>query len=77
MHDHFMLKILNLPMGSFVAMDRAYIDYKYMQLMTEKCITYVTKMKSNLKYRLISSVCRVQSRGLVEVPLSAISPDYQ
>jgi IS4 transposase len=71
-HDHFMLKILNLPMGSFVAMDRAYIDYKYMQLMTEKCITYVTKMKSNLKYRLISSVCRVQPRGLVEVIISTV-----
>ena len=43
-----------------------------MQLMTEKCITYVTKMKSNLKYRLISSVCRVQPRGLVEVIISTV-----
>jgi len=43
-----------------------------MQLTTEKCITYVTKMKSNLKYRLISSVCRVQPRGLVEVIISTV-----
>ena len=71
-HDHFMLKILNLPMGSFVAMDRAYIDYKYMQLMTEKGITYVTKMKSNLKYRLIDSVCRANHNGLVEVRISSV-----
>ena len=71
-HDHFMLKILDLPAGSFLAMDRAYIDYKYMQLMSEKCITYVTKMKSNLKCSLISREYWVNPHGLVEVKISTV-----
>jgi IS4 transposase len=49
-HDHCLLKYLDLPEGSFVALDRAYIDYGQFERFTEKGISYVTKMKKNLSF---------------------------
>ena len=49
-HDHVLLKSLNLPNGSFVVFDMAYVDYKIYQSFTEQEITYVTKMKANAVY---------------------------
>ena len=49
-HDSFMLVPEKLSSGNILAMDRAYIDYEKLQRMTELGVTYVTKMKKNLRY---------------------------
>ena len=49
-HDSFMLVPEKLSAGDILAMDRAYIDYEKLQRMTELGVTYVTKMKKNLRY---------------------------
>ena len=49
-HDSFMLVPEKLSSGDILAMDRAYIDYEKLQRMTEFGVTYVTKMKKNLRY---------------------------
>lgn len=53
-HDHTMLKELSLPKGSFIAIDRAYIDYKYFESFTQTGVFYVTKMKKNLVYSVLN-----------------------
>ena len=37
-----------------MAMDRAYIDYEKFQQLTQRGVIYVTKMKKNLKYNILS-----------------------
>ena len=49
-HDSFMLVPEKLSSGDILAMDRAYIDYDKLQRMAELGVTYVTKMKQNLRY---------------------------
>ena len=65
-HDHYLLKEVHLPKDSTLAIDRAYIDYAQFQRFTEEGVCYVTKMKKNLQYTVLSSVIYVNEKGLVE-----------
>ena len=47
-NDSFMLKPSNFQEGEVLAMDRAYIDYEKLEELTNRGVTYVTKMKKNL-----------------------------
>ena len=71
-HDIRTLKGLHLPAGSFVAMDRAYIDYAEMERLTMENVFYVTKMKKNLSFSTLSSAALVTSDGLVEMKVSKV-----
>lgn len=64
-HDHYLLKEVHLPKDSTLAMDRAYLDYAQFQRLTEEGVCYVTKMKKNLKYKVLSGVTYVSPKGLV------------
>ena len=55
-HDHVMLKMVDLPKDSFIAFDRAYVDIKYAIKFSRRRITYVTKMKKNLTYEPMETV---------------------
>ncbi|MFA6873990.1 MAG: IS4 family transposase, partial [Bacteroidaceae bacterium] len=52
-NDSFMLRPAALHKGDIMAMDRAYIDYEKLEEMTQREVIYVTKMKKNLKYRVL------------------------
>ena len=65
-HDHYLLKEVHLPKDSTLTMDRAYIDYAQFQRLTDEGVCYVTKMKKNLKYKVLESVTYVNPNGLVE-----------
>ncbi|MGL6143029.1 MAG: IS4 family transposase [Enterobacterales bacterium] len=71
-HDHVMLKKLELSNGSFIAMDRAYIDYKVFEQFTQKGVFYVTKMKKNMRFKELDSHYRVDTNGLVVLKDSII-----
>ena len=71
-HDIRTLKGLHLPAGSFIAMDRAYIDYAEMERLSQDKVFYVTKMKKNLVYRTLSSKTLMTPGGLVEMIISKV-----
>jgi hypothetical protein len=64
-HDHVMLRKLQLSNGSFLAMDRAYIDYKVFEQLTQQGVFYVTKMKKNQRYQEQQGCYYVNSEGRI------------
>ena len=64
-HDSFMLVPEKLSSGDILAMDRAYIDYAKLQRLTELGVTYVTKMKKNLKYEQKTDIVYSSTNALV------------
>lgn len=64
-HDHVMLRKLKLSNGAFLAMDRAYIDYKVFEQFTQDGVFYVTKMKKNQRFEIQKSCYRVNENGLI------------
>ena len=65
-NDSFMLRPSNYASGDIVALDRAYIDYAKFEELTKREVTYVTKMKKNLVYEMISDVMYMHPEGLME-----------
>jgi IS4 transposase len=53
-HEVNIAKMLNLPKGSIVAMDMGYNDYGMFYDWTMRCVWFVTRMKGNAKYRVVS-----------------------
>jgi len=47
-------RTLNFPKGSIIAMDRGYVDYGWFKQLNNKGIYFVTRLKRNAKYRVIS-----------------------
>jgi hypothetical protein len=46
-HDHTFLKEIDLPTGSIITFDRAYVDYAVYNRWTALAITFVTRLKTN------------------------------
>lgn len=53
-HEVKIAKNVDLPLlpDSIISMDRAYIDYKWLYKLNNKGIWFVTRSKSNIKYRV-------------------------
>lgn len=71
-HDIKTLKGLHFTEGSFLAIDRAYIDYGEMERLTAEKVWYVTKMKKSLTYEVLDSRTLVHPEGLVEMTVSTV-----
>ena len=54
-------------------MDHSYIDYEKLETMTQRGVIYVTKMKKNLKYKLITDTMYQPPDGLMEVRIQHVS----
>ncbi len=63
-HDVTVGRILNFPKGSIVAIDKAYNDYAWYKQLTDKDIFFVTRLKSNAKYRIIKRRSVLKNKGL-------------
>ena len=63
-NESFMLKPSNYNDGDIIAMDRAYIDYARFEGLTNRGVTYVTKMKKNLVYDTLSDPMYMLPCGL-------------
>jgi putative transposase len=64
-HDVTVGRTLDFPKGSIVAIDKGYNDYAWYNQLTDKGIFFVTRLKSNAKYR---TVCRrpvLKGKGLI------------
>ncbi|UII25392.1 IS4 family transposase [Fulvivirga maritima] len=55
-HDHTFLKQLQLPEGSYVVMDKGYIDYRQYAQWSHQGIFYITRMKENARYQSIDEL---------------------
>ncbi|MCP5418110.1 MAG: IS4 family transposase [Chromatiaceae bacterium] len=53
-HDVTRGKLLQFPKGSIIAMDRGYNDYGWFNELTDKGIFFVTRLKSNVRYRTVA-----------------------
>jgi len=54
-HDVTVGRTLQFPKGSIVAIDKGYNDYAWYKQLTDKGIFFVTRLKTNARYR---TVCR-------------------
>ncbi len=63
-HDVTVGRILNFPKGSIVAIDKAYNDYAWYKQLTDKGIVFVTRLKSNAKFRVICRRLVLKEKGL-------------
>ena len=63
-HDVTIGRTLQFPKGSIVAVDRGYNDYRWYKQLTEKGVFFVTRIKSNARYRVIERRPVLKSKGL-------------
>lgn len=63
-HDVTVGRTLDFPKGSIVAIDKAYNDYGWYNLLTKKGIFFVTRQKTNAKYQVIERHLVVKSTGV-------------
>jgi hypothetical protein len=63
-HDVTMGRMFNFPRGSIVAIDKGYNDYTWYKQLTDKDISFVTRLKSNAKYRIIQRHSVLKNKGL-------------
>ena len=71
-HDSNFLEDIALEPSDILVMDRAYIDYAFMESLTKKGVCYVTKMKKSLRYKTLESEYVVSQDGKVEAKISKI-----
>lgn len=63
-HDVTVGRTLSFPRGSIVAIDKAYNDYDWYKQLTDRGIFFVTRLKSNAKYRTLCRRCVLKRKGL-------------
>jgi len=63
-HDSFMLIPDKFKHDEILAIDRAYIDYAKFEQLTQRGVIYVTKMKRNLTYKVISDTMYQGDQGV-------------
>ena len=63
-HDVTVGRTLEFPKGSIVAIDKGYNDYAWYKQLTDKGIFFVTRLKTNATYRIVSRRPVLKSKGL-------------
>ena len=63
-HDVTVGRALEFPRGSIVAIDRGYNDYGWYKQLTDKGIFFVTRLKSNAQYRVVSRRQVLKDQGV-------------
>ena len=52
-HDLRIAKMMEIPSGSIVSMDRAYVDTHFLADLHDRDIVFVTRMKRGMKYKIL------------------------
>ena len=63
-HDLSAARALQLPSGSIVVMDRGYNDYAWYNQLNNNDIFFVTRLKTNARYRVIERRKVLKTKGL-------------
>lgn len=64
-HDSKVAKRVDIPEGSYLAIDRAYHDFEQYNSYNDRQIRFVTRKKTNAKYRIIQSRKVDQLKGIL------------
>jgi putative transposase len=64
-HDVTVGRTLEFPKGSIVVIDKGYNDYEWYKQLTDKGIFFVTRLKTNAKYRIVCRRSVLKSKGLI------------
>ena len=65
-NDSFMLAPSHFRHDEIVALDRAYINYEKFEELTRRNVVYVTKMKKNLKHKILVDCMDMNPDGKME-----------
>ena len=63
-HDLTAARALQLPSGSIVVIDRGYNDYAWYNQLNNNGISFVTRLKTNARYRVIERRTVLKNKGL-------------
>ena len=63
-HDITAARALQLPKGSIVVMDRGYNDYAWYNQLNNNDISFLTRLKTNARYRVIERRAVLKTKGL-------------
>ena len=63
-HDVTVGKMMCFPKGSIVVIDKAYNDYEWYNQLTNKGIFFVTRLKTNAKYRVVKRQPVLKNKGI-------------
>jgi hypothetical protein len=65
-HDIRGFKELNLGSTEVLIMDRAYYGYKFWKMLNERDVTFVTRAKKNMKFKVLSNKRGRKPRNVIE-----------
>ena len=57
-------RTLKFPPGSIIAIDKGYHDYAWYNQLTDKGIFFVTRLKTNARYRTVKRRTVLKDKGL-------------
>ena len=75
-HESQLKKMFNLPSGSMVTFDKGYNDYRLFNLLDNKGILFVARLKANARYKIIKSNKVNKSRGITSDYIIAFTGFY-
>jgi hypothetical protein len=64
-HDVNILNHISLPRGSYLVMDRAYVDFERMWELATNRINFIIRAKTNLKYKVLNSGLPDKNSGIL------------
>ena len=64
-HDVNIIDYISLPAGSYLVMDKAYIDFARLWRLARDRTNFVTRAKENLKYKVLDSGIPDKSKGVL------------
>ncbi|MBX2984902.1 MAG: IS4 family transposase, partial [Bacteroidia bacterium] len=64
-HDVAIAKTLNIPSGSVLVMDRAYVDFNWLNVLDSRRITFVSRLKKNIQYSVVKENEIKDKTGLI------------
>jgi transposase len=65
LHDVNVLDVLPMEPGSFYVMDRGYLDFRRLYIMSQNAAFFVTRAKKNLKFRRVYSQPVERKSGII------------
>jgi len=64
-HDVNILDSITLPRGSYLVMDKAYVDFKRLHALAKERINFVIRAKTNMKFKVSKSNQTNQLKGII------------
>ena len=73
-HDITVGRTLRFEPGTILVIDKGYVDYEWWQQMTEGDVTFVTRLKKDLKWEVVEERTVPQNRNVLRDQIIQITP---